>query len=48
VFNVADFARASRDRFFLCIQADDPLFDAVGTREFLQGLDAREVSDVPE
>lgn len=47
-FNVADFARASRDRFFLCIQSDDPLFDSVRTREFLVGLDAREVADVPE
>jgi ActD protein len=48
VFNVAGFARASRDRFFLCIQADDPQFDAARTRTFLRELDAREVSDVPE
>src|ERR1051326_755320 len=48
VFNVAEFARASRDRFFLCIQADDPLFDVVRTRAFLRQLDAREVADVPE
>lgn len=47
-FNVADFARATRDGFFLSIQADDPLFDAATTRQFLAGLDAREVSDVPE
>ncbi len=48
VFNVAGFSRASRDRFFLCIQAEDARFDEAGTREFLAGLGAREVSDVPE
>ena len=48
VFNVAAFARATRDRFFLCIQSDDPQFDDDQTRAFLRGLGAREVSDVPE
>jgi Alternative complex III, ActD subunit len=48
VFNVAVFARATRDRFFLCIQADDPRFDEVETRDFLYALGAREVADVPE
>ena len=47
VFNVARFALASRNRFFLCIMARDRMFDRTGTRDFLQGLDgAREVSDV--
>src|SRR5579872_4471499 len=45
VFNAAGFERASRDRFFLAIQADDPLFDDSRTREFLRGLGAREVTD---
>jgi hypothetical protein len=48
VFNVPDFARASRDRFFLCIEAADPRFDPVETRAFLERLGAREVSDVAE
>ena len=48
VFNVAAFARATRDRFFLCIQSDDPQFDIDQTRAFLANLGAREVSDVPE
>ena len=48
VFNVAEFARASRDRFFLCIEARDPRFAPESTRQFLHGLGAIEVSDVPE
>ncbi len=46
VFNVSAFARASRDGFFLCIEAADSRFDREGTRRFLEGLNAREVSEV--
>ena len=46
VFNVAEFERASRDKFFLCIEAADPLFDPEATREFLESMDPEEVSDV--
>jgi hypothetical protein len=46
VFNVPRFALASRDRFFLCIEARDPLFDRVATRRFLASLDARTVVEV--
>ena len=46
VFNVPNFALASRDRFFLLIEATDPKFDRERTRMFLQGLGAREVNDV--
>ena len=46
VFNVERFALASRDRYFLCIEAEDPNFDRQQTAEFLQGLDPTEVSEV--
>ncbi|MEK6320606.1 MAG: DUF3341 domain-containing protein [Acidobacteriota bacterium] len=46
VFNVPSFEQATRNRFFLCIESADPKFDQKTTREFLESLDAREVSDV--
>jgi hypothetical protein len=46
VFNVPRFALASRDRFFLCIKAGDPLFDREKTRQFLETLTAREVFEI--
>jgi hypothetical protein len=46
VFNVPNFEQASRNKFFLCIEASDPKFDQVKTQEFLKSLSAREVSDV--
>src|ERR1044071_6041258 len=36
---VDHFEMASRNRFFLCIEARDPIFDRNRTREFLEGLD---------
>ncbi|MGD8377556.1 MAG: DUF3341 domain-containing protein [Acidobacteriota bacterium] len=47
VFNVERFALASRDRFFLCIEARDPKFDLAATRAFLEKLAPSEVYDVP-
>ena len=47
VFNVPRFALATRDQFFLCIEATDPGFDQVETANFLRGLPAREVTEVP-
>ncbi len=46
VFNVPRFALATRDRFFLCIESTDPMFDMDTTREFLQRFAPREVSEV--
>jgi len=46
VFNVPEFERASRDGFFLCIEAADPKFDVHETRRFLESLNPREVADV--
>jgi hypothetical protein len=46
VFNVPQFALATRDRFFLCIKAGDPMFDLEKTKAFLTGLHAREVFEI--
>jgi len=46
VFNVPHFALASRDRFFLVIEASDPQFNPKETEQFLQSLKAREVTEV--
>ncbi len=47
VFNVPRFAFATRDRFFLCIEAIDPKFQREETMAFLRGLKARDVVEVP-
>ena len=44
VFNVQRFKLASRDRYFLAIAANDPLFDEVATRELLESFDPTEVN----
>ena len=47
VFNVPEFRLASRNRFFLCIEAADGQFDPERTRAFLAGLHAQSVQEVP-
>ncbi|HEV2348815.1 MAG TPA: DUF3341 domain-containing protein [Terriglobia bacterium] len=46
VFNVPEFELASRSHFFLCIKARDPKFDLVKTKEFMESLKARKVSEI--
>jgi hypothetical protein len=46
VFNVPRFAFASRNRFFLAIQARDPKFDQHATLRFLESLAPRGVSEI--
>ena len=48
VFNVERFARATRNSFFLCIEARDPKFERKGAADFLRSLGAKEVSEVEE
>jgi hypothetical protein len=46
VFNAPTFQMASRDRFFLCIEATDPQFDPAATRQFLEVLGPISVTEV--
>ena len=47
VFNAPNFALASRNRFFLCIQARDPLFNIETVRQVLQEHHPIAVNEVP-
>lgn len=46
VFNAPGFERASQDRYFLVIEAEDPKFDRAGTESFLWGLGPEEVEEI--
>ena len=46
VFNVERFDRVTRDKFFLCIEATDPLFDKTRTKRFLESLKPSGISVV--
>lgn len=48
VFNVPAFDRATRDRFFLVIEAVDPQYSAAETKAFLVGTNPLSVEEVPE
>ena len=48
VFNVERFALASRDRYFLCVEADDPKFDRAETASFLWSLQPTHVAEVAD
>ena len=46
VFNAPNFALATRDKFFLVIEANDPKFSHAETTQFMNTLGAMEVNDV--
>ena len=49
LFNVDRFQKhASVDRFFLCLQADDPKFSLAEASKFLKQIDAQNVSEVED
>jgi hypothetical protein len=48
LFNSKAFDRATRDRFFVCIEATDPKFDLAQTQAFLTGLQPLSVEEVTE
>jgi len=47
VFNVREFELSTRNRFFLCLRADAPRFDAGEARRFLERLEPMKVLEVP-
>jgi hypothetical protein len=48
VFNVPAFEHATRNRFFLCLRADGPRFDAGAARHFLERLQPIRILEVPQ
>jgi hypothetical protein len=46
LFAVEEFGRASKDRFFICIQSSDPKFE--GASEVLRSLNSESVQEVPD
>ncbi|HET8877125.1 MAG TPA: DUF3341 domain-containing protein [Casimicrobiaceae bacterium] len=46
IFNADDFDLASRNRFFLCVEAADPRFERAATQRFLESLDPLRVTEV--
>ena len=46
LFSLPDFALASRNRFFLCVEASDPRFDAADVAALLARLEPLEVRHV--
>lgn len=46
IFNTPNFQKASQDRFFLAIEAADPMYDVKETRAFLEEQKPLNVSEV--
>jgi hypothetical protein len=47
MFRLDSFVGASRDRFFLCIESSDPLFNMEKTRQALESAQPLAISEVP-
>jgi hypothetical protein len=48
LFNSKAFDRATRDRFFVCIEASDPKYDPIATRALLSEQNPVSIEEVPE
>ncbi len=48
LFTNRSFKRVTDDRFFISIEADDPLFDRAATRELLESISGRPVEEVQD
>lgn len=48
LFNSERFERATNDKFFIAVEARDPLFDAKKTKKLLQKLGATHVEEIAE
>ncbi len=46
IFNTPGFENASRDKFFLCVEAEDPKFELAKVKTFMQDLESEKVSEV--
>jgi Protein of unknown function (DUF3341) len=46
LFELPEFGRASSDRFFLCVESSDPIYDEKGTPAFLRELGPKGVWQV--
>lgn len=46
IFNAPGFERASQDRFFLCIEAEDKRYDTSATKAFLNELEPLSLNEV--
>ncbi|MCX6967210.1 MAG: DUF3341 domain-containing protein [Verrucomicrobia bacterium] len=48
IFNAPDFQRATDNRFFLCLEQDDPKFSLETARRFLHELKPVRIVEVPQ